>query len=281
MASGTTRIRSRSSTIPERRRAPAGGPLVFQIGFHRCGTTALAAFFERCGLPCVHYDRGRLARRLRENLAAGRPPLAGYEGYRAFANMQYEDGADYFDGMAQFRALDAAYDARFVLNTRPLEHWLRSLAVHYARRPRALGPPCLEARFGTTDPGAVAAGCLISSLAPEPCLRPKGGQSSPVVQGRVLEGPRSATTRHSTYSARWMLYMLGRSYRPRSVSRTWSSRELLMVCHKRASVRRLFSAGSAPGDAGPAAICLAAPGATLDGHGAKVSAPSVTRASCN
>ena len=139
-------------------RSAPGGPLIFQIGFHRCGTTTLAAFFERCGLACVHYDRGRLGRRLRENLAAGRPPLAGYEGCRAFANMQYEDGADYFDGMAYFRELDAAYDARFVLNTRPLDHWLRSLAVHYARRPRALGLPCLEARFGTTDPVRVAEG---------------------------------------------------------------------------------------------------------------------------
>ena len=131
-------------------------PRYFQIGFHRCGTTALAAFFDRCGLACVHYDRGRLGRRLRENLAAGRPPLAGYERYRAFANMQYQDGAEYFDGMTHFRELDAAYDALFVLNTRPLEHWLRSLAVHYARRP--LGPLCLQARFGTTDPFAVAEG---------------------------------------------------------------------------------------------------------------------------
>ena len=139
-------------------RAVPGGPLIFQIGFHRCGTTALAAFFERCGLPCVHYDRGRLGRRLRENLAAGRPPLAGYERYRAFANMQYEDGADYFDGMRRFHELYAAYDARFVLNTRPLENWLQSLAVHYARRPPALGLPCLEARFGTTDPARVAEG---------------------------------------------------------------------------------------------------------------------------
>ena len=37
-----------------------------------------------------------------------------------------------------------------------LEHWLRSLAVHYARRP--LGPQCLEARFGTADPATVAEG---------------------------------------------------------------------------------------------------------------------------
>ena len=139
-------------------RAAPGGPLIVQIGFHRCGTTALAAFFERCGLACVHYDRGRLAQRLRGNLAAGRPPLAGYERYRAFANMQVEDGADHFDGMRYFAELDAAYDARFVLNTRPLDHWLRSLAVHYARLPRALGPRCLEARFGTTDPTRVAEG---------------------------------------------------------------------------------------------------------------------------
>ena len=133
-------------------------PLIFQIGFHRCGTTALAEFFERCGLPCVHYDRGRLGRRMRDNLAAGRPPLAGYERYRAFANMQYEAGADYFDGMLRFRELDAAYDALFVLNTRPLENWLQSLAVHYARRPRRLGLPCLQARFGITDPAQVAEG---------------------------------------------------------------------------------------------------------------------------
>ena len=60
--------------------------------------------------------------------------------------------------MARFRALDAACDARFVLDTRPLEHWLRGPAMHYARRRRALGRPGLEAQFGTADPAAVAAG---------------------------------------------------------------------------------------------------------------------------
>lgn len=35
----------------------------FQIGFQRCGTTSIALFLNRCGLPCVHYDEGRLAKR--------------------------------------------------------------------------------------------------------------------------------------------------------------------------------------------------------------------------
>ena len=38
----------------------AAGAKYFQIGFKRCGTTSLAAFFNRSGIPCAHWDRGRL-----------------------------------------------------------------------------------------------------------------------------------------------------------------------------------------------------------------------------
>ena len=114
----------------------AGGPTrFFQIGFQRCGTSALAAFFNRCGIACVHHDRGRLALRMRENLATGARPLEGYEHYRA---------------------LDAAYRGRFILNSRPVEHWLRSLMAHDARRAH-IAAPCVERRFGTSDPERVAA----------------------------------------------------------------------------------------------------------------------------
>ena len=61
--------------------------LYFQIGFRRCGTTAIAVFFNRSGIPCVHHDRGRLALRMRDNLAAGRAPIAGCERYRAFSRI--------------------------------------------------------------------------------------------------------------------------------------------------------------------------------------------------
>ena len=53
------------------------------------GTSAITVFFNRSGIPCVHHDRGRLARRMRDNLAAGRAPIAGYERYRAFTDMDW------------------------------------------------------------------------------------------------------------------------------------------------------------------------------------------------
>ena len=130
------------------------GTRFFQIGFKRCGTSALAAFFERSGIPCVHHDRGRLARRMRENLARGARPLEGYERYRAFTNMDFQDADDHFDGFKHFPELLAAYGGRFILNTRPVEHWLASVTRHAGRRRwRARH----RARFGTGDPARVAA----------------------------------------------------------------------------------------------------------------------------
>ena len=75
----------------------------FQVGFQRCGTTALAAFFERCGIPAVHCDEGRLAKRMRVNIEAGARPLAGYdERYRAFTNMNWSAADDYYDAFKDY-----------------------------------------------------------------------------------------------------------------------------------------------------------------------------------
>ena len=129
-------------------------PRFFQIGFRRCGTTALAAFFNRCGIPCVHHDKGRLARRMRDNLAAGRAPLDGYDHrYAAFTNIDFQTPTDHFDGFRHFDALRAAYGGRCILNTRPVDHWLESVmrnAAHPRRR------AAYRARFGTDDPREVA-----------------------------------------------------------------------------------------------------------------------------
>ena len=127
----------------------------FQIGFRRCGTTALAAFFNRCAIPCVHHDRGRLARRMRENLAAARAPLDGYDRrYAAFTNIDFQTPTDHFDGFRHFEALLAEYGGRFILNTRPVEHWLRSI-MRNAGHPRRRA--AYRARFGTDDLREVAA----------------------------------------------------------------------------------------------------------------------------
>ena len=132
--------------------------LYFQIGFKRCGTTAIAVFFNRSGIPCVQHDRGRLALRMRDNLAAGRAPIAGYERYRAFTNMDWFAADDCFDGFKQYPALLAHYGrrARFILNTRPRERWIRSLWAHHARHGGAPAREHYQWRYGTADAAAVA-----------------------------------------------------------------------------------------------------------------------------
>ena len=125
----------------------------FQIGFRRCGTTALAAFFNRCGIPCVHHDGGRLARRMRDNLKAGRAPLDGYDRrYAAVTNIDFQTPTDHF-GFRHFDALLAACGGRCILNTRPVDHWLESV-MRNADRPRLRA--AYRSRFGTGDPREIA-----------------------------------------------------------------------------------------------------------------------------
>ena len=135
----------------------AAGAKYFQIGFKRCGTTSLAAFFNRSGIPCAHWDRGRLGRRMQRNLAEGRPLLEGYDGrYRAFTNMEYVAGREWFEGFRHYGRLRADYpEGRFILNTRDREGWIRSMLAHGA----AAGAARLEHyewRYGTADPERVA-----------------------------------------------------------------------------------------------------------------------------
>ena len=137
---------------------PGNKPLrYFQIGFQRCGTTSIALFLNRCGIPCVHYDEGRLAKRMRVNLAAGRRPLAGYdERYRAFANLNWNAADDYYDGFMHYAALRNAYGGRFILNTRPVERWVRSAMAHKALRGRREMLAHYALRYSTTDLDRVA-----------------------------------------------------------------------------------------------------------------------------
>ena len=133
----------------------------FQIGMQRCGTTSISRFFERCGIPCIHYDEGRLAKRIRVNLARGDRPLAGYDDrYLAFANMNWNAVDDYCDAFREFAAFRRAYGGRFILNTRPAEHWVRSVMAHKAQRGRRDAEAQWTLRFGTADPDRVAAGLM-------------------------------------------------------------------------------------------------------------------------
>ena len=129
----------------------------FQIGFQRCGTTSISLFLNRCGIPCVHYDEGRLAKRMRVNLEAGERPLAGYDDrYRAFTNMNWSAADDYYDAFKQYETLRRAYGGLFILNTRPVDNWVRSVMAHKAQRGRREMLAQYALRFGTTDLEEVA-----------------------------------------------------------------------------------------------------------------------------
>ena len=128
----------------------------FQIGFKRCGTTSLSCFFNRNGIRAVHFDWGRLGRRMQRNRADGLPLLSGYERYDAFTNMEYSSPGDWFDGFRCWPELMETYaDSRFILNTRDRERWLRSMLPRADGR-RSWKTDYHEARYGTSDPVALA-----------------------------------------------------------------------------------------------------------------------------
>lgn len=104
---------------------------IFQIGFNKCGTRTIHRYLARNGVRSLHWDAGRLAKRMYANLAEGRELLAGYEEFDAFTDMEYLDefGTTYLEGYKLYPHLAAQYpNAVFILNTS-------------GRPPRAQGHP--------------------------------------------------------------------------------------------------------------------------------------------
>lgn len=103
----------------------------FQIGFNKCGTTSFALFFARNGIPCVHWDEGRLAQRMQRNLRGGEYILSGYEDYDAFTDMEHVTDREIVEGYKFYREIaEQVEDARFILNTRDRDRWIKSRLSH-------------------------------------------------------------------------------------------------------------------------------------------------------
>lgn len=113
---------------------------IFQIGFNKCGTRSLYRFLQRSGIHSAHFNRGLLAFALRENVTAGRKPLAGKIGqFTAYTDVQQVTRDFAIEGVHFFRELYAYYpNSYFILNTRDKDGWIRSRLRHgagtYARR---------------------------------------------------------------------------------------------------------------------------------------------------
>jgi len=106
---------------------------IFVIGFNRCGLTSLAALFRSAGIRTLHYrandDDMILGAQVSANLATGRSILAGMNRFTAFLDFSFVCDWIVFEGCRMFWQIHAEQpDAYFILNTRPIEHWVTSRA---------------------------------------------------------------------------------------------------------------------------------------------------------
>ena len=102
---------------------------IFVVGFHKCGMTSLHNFFELSGLKSILYDGGCLGMRMYRNIEDGLPIISGYEDYDAFIDMNYRCDHYRIDMIHHFTTmLEQHPDARFILNMRDREKWIKSRA---------------------------------------------------------------------------------------------------------------------------------------------------------
>lgn len=114
---------------------------IFQIGFNKCGTYSIYHLFNQYSRPrhkTIHWDHGKLAYSIYNNITSGKAfPLSEYDQYFVFTDMECfiaDDSnnirhitiyKDFFD------LLDINYpDSVFILNTRPVDHWIKSRLQH-------------------------------------------------------------------------------------------------------------------------------------------------------
>ncbi len=105
---------------------------VFQIGFNKCGTRTIHRFLRMNGMRCIHWDDGELARTMFRNLANGDRLLQGYdEDFDVFTDMEWVTRNCILEGFKLYPYLARDYpDARFILNTREREDWVKSRSKH-------------------------------------------------------------------------------------------------------------------------------------------------------
>ena len=115
---------------------------VYFIGFNKTATSSLAIMMMASGVLSIHSSgNGKLFGRpeseqariphatqhMLANIEAGRPPILGLEDYDAFMDLTVGPT----DLCLQFETFFAADpNALFILNTRPVEDWIKSRIAH-------------------------------------------------------------------------------------------------------------------------------------------------------
>tara|TARA_B110000208_G_scaffold191914_1_gene260923 strand:+ start:6610 stop:7158 length:549 start_codon:yes stop_codon:yes gene_type:complete len=103
---------------------------IFIIGFNRTGTRSLDNFFSKNGLKSVHWDQGRLARKIKRTFNEGKSLLKDYSDYLVFSDMEDYKRLNYAH-IDYYKELYKQYpNSKFILNIRDMENWIESRNNH-------------------------------------------------------------------------------------------------------------------------------------------------------
>jgi 6-pyruvoyl-tetrahydropterin synthase len=111
----------------------------FIIGHNKMGTRMLHSAFSNSGHLSCHWDRGKLARTIHRNLTLSLPPLAGYDRYEVFSDIECtlqigtnSNKSEYlYQPYKSFPQLAAYYpDSIFIYNRRNVNAWIKSRLRH-------------------------------------------------------------------------------------------------------------------------------------------------------
>ena len=113
---------------------PPGAPKVFVIGLPKTGTTSLHEFFKCGGRSSAHWRcaaNRRCGECIESNVRIGRPPMQGCGDFDVYAQMDVDADGNHSCYFPQIDALATLYRhyprATYILNTRPFDHWNRSI----------------------------------------------------------------------------------------------------------------------------------------------------------
>ena len=101
---------------------------IFLIGHNKCGTRSFHKLLRKNGYSSIHYDKGRLARRIKANFTFSRPLLDGVDGYCGYTDMEL---CGEFYAYRLFPLLDLQYPgSTFIYNKREVSRWVDSRMNH-------------------------------------------------------------------------------------------------------------------------------------------------------
>ena len=113
---------------------PPGVPKVFVIGLPKTGTTSLHEFFKCGGRSSAHWKcigKRRCGECIEYNVRRGRPPLQDCGDFDVYTQIDVDADRNHSCYFPQVDALATLYrhypGATYILNTRPFDHWNRSI----------------------------------------------------------------------------------------------------------------------------------------------------------